>query len=233
MVDFVYPPRCPLCGTAIAAQNGLCAGCWEELAFPTGAACASCQRPVPTTLRDGEGLIFCGPCLARPPAHDGIAAAVLYNDASRRLVLKYKHGGRLALAELIARLMAPRIAALEGEWLLVPVPLHRLRLWSRGFNQSALIAQAVGRMTGHRVIPDALLRIRSTPMLGGHSRPERQRAVRGAITVSKRHRRSVQNARLVVIDDVLTSGATSGECVRVLKRSGASEVVIGCFARVL
>src|SRR5690606_11340603 len=103
VIDLVYPPRCPLCGGALAAQDGLCAACWGELAIPGEPACASCQRPFGQGIHDGA---ICAPCLADPPRHDGIAAATLYNDASRKLVLAFKHGRRIALARLLASLVA-------------------------------------------------------------------------------------------------------------------------------
>src|SRR5690606_21533691 len=138
LVDLVYPPRCPSCGEGIATQDGLCAACWAELAFPGEPACALCQRPFADELADGS---VCAPCLTNPPRHDGIAAGTLYNDASRKLVLAFKHGRRIAFAPMLARMAAARLPELDGDWLVVPVPLHRWRLWRRGFNQSALLAR--------------------------------------------------------------------------------------------
>lgn len=106
--------------------------CWAELVIPGEPACGSCQRPFGSTaVLDGA---VCAPCLADPPRHDGIAAATLYNDASRKLVLAFKHGRRIALAPMLAKMAAARLPELEGNWLVVPVPLHRWRLWRRGFN---------------------------------------------------------------------------------------------------
>ncbi|WP_328598174.1 ComF family protein [Croceibacterium salegens] len=131
VVDLVYPPRCPLCGAGLAAQDGLCAYCWAELAIPGEPSCAKYQRPF------GDGVpvgAICLPCLGDPPKHDGIAAGTLYNEASRKLVLAFKHGRRIALARLLAGLMAARLPPIEGQWMVVPVSLHRWRLWRRGFN---------------------------------------------------------------------------------------------------
>src|SRR5690606_40389506 len=119
----------------------------------------------------------CAPCLANPPRHDGIAAGTLYNDASRKLVLAFKHGRRIALAPMLARMMAARLPALDGEWLVVPVPLHPWRLWRRGFNQSALLAREIARSVGQPVLVDGLVRRKPTPVLGGFGRAARARAL--------------------------------------------------------
>jgi ComF family protein len=231
LVDLVYPPRCPACGEAIAAQDGLCASCWAELAFPGEPACASCQRPFGAEgVEDGA---VCAPCLADPPRHDGIAAGTLYNDASRKLVLAFKHGKRIALAPMLARIAAARLPQLEGDWFVVPVPLHPWRLWRRGFNQSALLAREIAGMRGQATLVDALVRPKHTPALGGLGRTARNRALSGAIAVNPRQAAQLRGARVVLVDDVMTSGATSDACVRALKRAGAERVVVACFARVL
>jgi len=230
LVDFVYPPRCPLCGEAIAAQTGLCAACWNELAIPGEPSCARCQRPFGDGIAHGA---VCAPCMAAPPKHDGIAAGTLYNDASRRLVLAFKHGRRIALAPMLARLIAARLPAMEGEWLVVPVPLHRWRLWKRGFNQAVLLAEELARRTGKELLVDGLVRRKPTPVLGGLGRKARARAIQGAIAINPQRRDKFKGANVLLVDDVLTSGATSEACVSVLKRAGAERVVITCFARVL
>lgn len=231
VVDFVYPPRCPLCGEILAAQGGLCVACWSGLVIPGDPSCAKCQRPFGETgVADGA---ICAPCLADPPRHDGIAAATLYNDASRRLVLAYKHGRRIGHARLLARLMAARLGPLEGDWLLVPVPLHRWRLWHRGFNQSALLAAEIAGILGKSALPDGLLRIRRTPALGGMGRTARRRTLVGAIRVNPRHAGAIKGRKLVLVDDVLTSGATADSCITALRRAGAAQIRIACFARVL
>lgn len=230
LVDFVYPPRCPSCGEGIAAQEGLCTQCWAELVVPGEPACALCQRPFGDDRPIGA---VCAPCLASPPRHDGIAAGTIYNDASRRLVLAFKHGRRIALAPMLARMAAARLPELEGEWLVVPVPLHRWRLWRRGFNQSALLAREIARLRGQSLLVDGLVRTRRTPVLGGLGRAARARALSGAIAVNPRRRSAFRGARIVLVDDVITSGATTGACVGALKRAGAERVLVACFARVL
>ncbi len=231
LVDLVYPPRCPLCGAALAEQNGLCVDCWEQLALPGEPCCNCCQRPFREAA--AEHGLTCAVCLKDPPRHDGIAAATLYNDTSRRLVLNFKHGRKIALAPLLARLIAARLPPLEGQWLAVPVPLHRLRLWQRGFNQSALLARELAKRTACELLVDGLVRTKPTPALGGLGKRERARVLQGAIVANPKRKDLVKGAQILLVDDVLTSGATSSACVSALMRAGARKVRIACFARVL
>lgn len=231
VADLLFPPRCPLCGEVLAAQSGLCAGCWATLVLPGQPQCDSCQRPLGVEAQEG---MTCAPCMAKPPRHDGIAAATLYNDASRRLVLALKHGRRIALAPLLARLIGAQLPESIGDgWLVIPVPLHRWRLWLRGFNQAALLGAELAGLRGARLIVDGLERVRQTPSLGGLGKTARARTLAGAIRVNLRRSGAIRGAKILLVDDVLTSGATSDACVSGLKRAGAERVVIACFARVL
>ena len=228
LVDFVYPPRCPLCGDGIAEGPGLCAACWDTLDLPGEPACIRCQLPLPAA---SEGSV-CGTCIAHPPGHDGVAAAALYTETARQLVLRFKHGGRIGLAKLMGRLIAARLADAPRDAVLVPVPLHRVRLWMRGYNQAALLAHAISGHTGHAVMVGGLQRVRFTPKLGGLGRAQRAKTMRGAIAVKRGCAPVLAGRDVILVDDVLTSGATSEECVRVLRNAGAKSVRIACFARV-
>lgn len=233
-VDLVYPPRCPVCGEGLGEQSGLCLDCWNSLRIPGAPSCAQCQRPLDSLIGGNlSEALQCAPCMAKAPRHDGIAAATLYNDTSRALVLAFKHGRRIALAPMLGRMMAARLPDLDGDWLIMPVPLHRWRLWQRGFNQAGLLAREIARITGHQLMVDGLERKRRTKPLGGMGRKERQRMLAGAIRVSPSKMASIKGQNVVLVDDVLTSGATSNACVDALKRVGAKRVLVCCFARVI
>lgn len=228
LIDAVYPPRCPLCGTLLADQQGLCSACWSQLEFPGDPACVLCSRVLPAgRVHDMQ----CRSCADQPPLHDGVAAATVYNHTSRQLVLRFKYGGRIALASMLAKLMAGRLADVGPGWEIVPVPLHRWRLWRRGYNQSALLARELARLTGGRLQVDGLVRRRSTPTLSRLARNERAQAVAGAIVPHPR--RLLAGARVLLVDDVLTTGATTNACIAALKQAGAVQVRIACFARVM
>lgn len=232
VVDLVYPPRCPLCGTALAAQGGLCAECWGQLEVPGEPACATCQRPMTLETHASEALCFA--CKTEPPRHAGIMAATVYDDASRKLILTLKHGRKITLAPLLARLMATRISNANGsDPLVIPVPLHRWRLWSRGFNQAGLLAEEIAKAGKGELIVDALVRRKSTPSLGGLGSKERARALNGAIVMRPSAIPRVKDRHIILVDDVLTSGATSNACVEVLLDADAASVKIACFARVI
>ncbi len=232
-VDLVYPPRCPLCGDAIAEQGGLCVDCWSELEIPGDTGCRHCNRPLDATGARSDDA--CVDCRSDPPLHSGIYAATSYNDASRRLILNFKHGGKIALAGLLGRLMAARLPDCEPDRvpLLVPVPLHRFRIWERGYNQAALLARELERRGKGALAVDALSRTKRTPSLGGLGRVARKETLQGAIKVSGRYSSRIKGRDIVLVDDVLTSGATSDACVSALSEAGAASVRIACFARVV
>lgn len=176
---------------------------------------------------------MCGRCLAEPPPFGRLRAAVAYGEVSRRVALKLKYSGRPGLAETLAHFMLRHVGGEESDPLLVPVPLHRWRIWKRGYNQAALIASSLSRATGLAVGLDLLTRTRATPPLKGLGRRERALAVRGAFKVSPGARDRLAGRSVLLIDDVYTSGATAAACARALKRGGAASVDVLCWARVV
>ncbi len=174
----------------------------------------------------------CGPCLQSPPVHDGVRACVAYGDVARTVALKLKYSRQLGAAKVIAHLLGRHMAELEDA-ILVPVPLHRWRIWSRGFNQSHAIATGLADTHGNLIIPDALTRTVKTPSLGGLGARARAKALKGAIQITARHAPAIQGKTIALVDDVYTSGATANACAKALKRAGADRVIILCWARVL
>lgn len=229
LVDFALPPRCPGCGAVIAEPHRFCLACWSRLDFLGEPCCACCGLPF--AYGEGEGAL-CGHCLAAPPAFDRLRAAVAYGEIPRKVALKLKYGGRPGIAETVARLME-RHVAMAPDAILAPVPLHRWRIWRRGYNQAALIAAVLARRTGLATRLDLLERVRATPPLKGMGPGERRKAVRGAFRIAARHREAVRGRAVLLIDDVYTSGATADACARILKRAGAGEVGVLTWARVV
>ncbi|WP_114951373.1 ComF family protein [Sphingosinicella terrae] len=231
VLDFALPPRCPGCGAIIGEPHRFCPACWNRLLFLGEPCCTCCGLPF-AYEQAGGGEARCGACLAEPPAFDRMRAAVAYGEVPRQVALKLKYGGRPGVAETIARFLERHVEP-STESVLVPVPLHRWRIWKRGYNQAALIAAALGRRRGIEARLDLLDRTRPTPPLRGMNRRERAEAVRGAFRVAPRHQDRVRGRHIVLVDDVFTSGATAGACARVLKRAGAARVDLLCWARVV
>lgn len=231
VIDYALPPRCPGCGAIVAADDAFCLACWSDMRFLGEPCCARCGMPFDHEM--GAGAL-CGACLADPPPFDSARAVLAYGDAARTVALRLKYGRRLGLARLIARHMArhlpPGADAGEGA-LIVPVPLHRWRLWGRGFNQAALIADHLGRQAGLSVDKRTLVRARRTQPLRNLNPDMRARVVKDAFALAPDH--GFKGRSILLIDDVHTSGATAAACARTLKRGGAASVHLLCWARAL
>lgn len=228
LADLALPPRCPGCGEVVGADHRFCATCWQSLRFLGPPWCAQCQ--IPFDYDRGAGAL-CGECLAGPPPHDGVRAAVAYGEVARHVALRLKYGGKTAYAATMAEAMARLMP--EGAELLVPVPLHRWRIWGRGFNQAALIAQALSRSSGVPADVHLLQRVKATPVLRGLGHKGRAKAVAGAFALAEGAKVRLAGRSVVLVDDVHTSGATASACARILKKGGAARVTLLCWARVL
>jgi ComF family protein len=229
LVDGVLPPRCLACGDIVGEPHSLCGRCWAGMTFFGPPWCALCGLPFPHPMAEDA---VCGACAARRPHWDRARAVLRYDKNSRRLVLALKHGDQTHLAAAFGRWMQRAGAdVLAGAELLLPVPLHWTRLFSRRFNQAALLAQAIHAEGGPPVAADWLVRRRRTPSQGRLGPLARQRNVAAAFAL--RPGRTVEGRRVVVIDDVLTTGATAAECARVLRRAGAAYVGVLTLARAL
>jgi ComF family protein len=230
VVDLILPPRCLGCGATVADVGTLCGACWSAVRFIGGGACDRCGVPFGHEV---PGRTVCAACAAAPPAFARARAVMVYDAATRPMLLRFKHADRTDAAPGFAAWMARAGADLVAEAdLIAPVPLHRWRLAARRFNQAALLAGRLGRLAGKPVAPDLLTRRRATPSQGRMGRLARARNVAGAFAVRPAWASTLAGRRVLLVDDVLTTGATVGECAKVLRRAGASAVDVLTLARV-
>ncbi len=229
--DVALPPLCPSCRTPLGDGIGLCATCWSKLSLIEPPYCA--RLGIPFTYDPGPGLLSME-AIAAPPAYDRARAPVRYDDVARSLVLSFKFSDRLDLAPMMGRWMARAGRELLADAdALVPVPLHWRRLWARRFNQAAALAGAISSIAGVPVLHGGLRRVRATPQQVGLSKTDRAANVQGAFRVAPEEKALIAGKRLVLIDDVLTSGATVDTCARALLRAGCAHVDVLVFARVV
>ena len=229
-LDVALPRLCPSCRDLVT-DNGICPTCWSKLSFIAPPYCP--RLGIPFAYDPGPGILSMQ-AIADPPAYNRARAAVRYDDVARKLVHGLKYGDRMDLAPMIGRWMIRAGHELLGDAdALVPVPLHWRRLWTRRFNQSAALAEHIARESGIAVTHAALKRVKATAQQVGLSRKDRATNVQGAFKVAPDARPEVAGRRLILIDDVLTSGATSDACARALLRAGAAQVDVLVFARVV
>ena len=228
-LDLALPQLCPACRASVVGE-ALCAPCWSRVSFIAPPYCARLGIPFP--YDPGPGTLSIE-AMSDPPAYNRARAAVRFDETARTLVHALKYGDRLDLAPIMGRWMANAGRELTADAdLLVPVPLHWRRQWARRFNQSALLADVVGKASGLTVAHRALGRVKPTPQQVGLARTERALNVQGAFRARASGQREIEGRRLILVDDVLTSGATVDGCARALIRAGAANVDVLIFARV-
>ncbi|MBR0800018.1 ComF family protein [Bradyrhizobium jicamae] len=230
VLDIALPTLCVACREPVDGE-GVCAECWAKLSFIAPPYCP--RLGIPFVYDPGPELLSME-AIAHPPAYQRARAAVRYDDVARTLVHALKYQDRTDLAPAMGRWMARAgKELLDGADLLVPVPLHWRRGWSRRYNQSGALAKVISRRSGVRMASETLRRVRATEQQIGLSRPQRASNVQGAFRIADERKSDVEGRRIILVDDVLTSGATVDGCARALLRAGAAQVDVLVFARVV
>ncbi len=230
VLDMALPVTCPVCERQVSGAGGLCEACWARLEMVSEPVCDAYGTPF--VFDEGDGAVSAR-AIASPPAWDRARGAVLFNDCSQQLVHALKYRDRHEVVGAMARMMVHAGRdVISGADVIAPVPLHRWRLWSRRCNQAALLADAIGDIASVATHADLVRRVRNTRSQVGLGESQRSRNVKGAFLVPEARVHDVLGQRVLLVDDVLTSGATAGECARVLKHAGAVHVDVLVFALV-
>lgn len=226
LLQLIYPSQCMLCDARVTEDFALCGACFAQMPFTTGLHCDRCAVPLPGHSDQPE---HCDHCSTSPPPWDRARATLMYDEAARDLILRLKHGDRTDLAKGAGAWMAQDITdLLRPDTILAPVPLHWTRLLRRRYNQSALLAQQIARDTGTTVIPDLFRRPRRTPSLDRRSAEERETILTGAIRCSQ----DLRGRHVIIVDDVMTTGATLRATAHAAQEAGAASVDVAVLARV-
>lgn len=230
-LSVLFPPACLGCRSLVDRDFALCGACWRETPFIAGACCDLCGAPQQGESDAGEAIV-CDACLEQPRNWASGRAALLYQDNARRMVLGLKHGHRHEIAHMAGRWMVRAVQdSLASNTLFVPVPLHWTRLFGRTFNQSALLARAMASECGSEMLPDALARIRRTASLDRRSPRERQKTLENCMEATRHGKIAMRNRPVMIVDDVMTSGATFQEATRACLAAGAASVCVVALAR--
>ncbi len=230
-LDALLPPQCPGCGGLVETGGVLCRDCWQRVDFLAPPQCHACGLPFEFDIGDNA---LCGACTRESPPFERARAVMVYGDISRKVILAFKHGDRTETAPGLGRWLVRAGAELIADAdIVAPVALHWTRLFARRYNQAALLAHVVGGETGLEVVPDLLIRRRRTPPHVRMSPAQRRRNLQGAFRVNPARRAELRGRRVLLIDDVMTTGATASASARVLLRGGAGAVDVLTLARVV
>lgn len=234
VVDMVLPPRCPMTGDVVDLPGTLSPDAWKNLSFIANPYCVCCGLPFDFAPSSIEKDSLCAACLADRPDYTTARAAMAYDDASRDFILGFKHGDQMhAVVAMVPFLkLAGGDVWAQADYVL-PVPLHRWRLLRRRYNQAGVMARAMARETGVAYLPDALMRIRATKTQGRLGVRARAENVRHAFSIRPGAAQKIAGKKLILMDDVYTTGATVRECAKLLLKAGAAEVHVITLARVI
>lgn len=231
LLDVVFPPRCGNCGNFTESHGRLCAECWSALTFLSAPWCAACGYPFAYEMADADAL--CAACMQHKPHYDGHRSMLKFDEHSKKLVHDLKYHDK----PLLLPLFGEWLMRAGSEWideediLILPVPLHFLRLIKRRYNQAALLAKALARCSHQPLLPDGLKRIKRRPPQAGLSREQRLKNMRGVFAVNPRRKAQIAGKTILLVDDVMTTGATLNACAKTLKKAGASRVFAVTIAR--
>lgn len=232
LIQLVYPPQCITCGALVDSDFGLCGPCWRETPFIAGLTCTKCGTPLPGEAGQDEEVL-CDDCLTLARPWDKGAAAVLYDGKAREMILALKHGDRMDIARPAAGWMLRAGGHLiQPDMVVAPVPLYWTRLFTRRYNQAALLSGQIARLAGVAHVPDLLQRIRQTHSQDGKSRAARFENTTGAFRLHPRRAAAIRGKPVLLVDDVMTSGATLAAAADICRAGGATSVNVLAFARV-
>ncbi|MBL8640531.1 MAG: ComF family protein [Alphaproteobacteria bacterium] len=234
-LDLVLPPRCPITGDTVRTVGAISPRAWKEITFIAPPYCTCCGIPFAIDL-DMKGLnpddFLCTDCISSTRAFDQAKSLFVYDDGSRKMILSFKHGDAIHLHTTLAPLLCKTgVEFLSPDSIIVPVPLHWMRLVKRRYNQAAILGNEVAKLSGLTCWPDALIRTRPTPPQGHKTAKDRKQNVSGAFDINPPYTKKLSGREIVLIDDVFTTGATLEECSKVLKTAGARSVNILTLAR--
>lgn len=230
-LNFILPPRCLMCFERCQNQGSLCSTCWGKLNFITAPFCQRCGIPFEFQV---EGALVCASCLDHPPIFDQARSVAQYNEASKQILMGFKHGDMLHYSHILAQWMSASGQALLARTdLIIPVPLHPWRLMVRQYNQAAVLGNYISKLTGVNKCNNLLVRTRHTASQGHKSVKDRGKNVKSAFKLNPNYKGNIKGQSVLIIDDVLTTGATVNECAATLKQAGAGQVNVLTFARVM
>ena len=235
IIDLILPPRCVVTGEIVDGIGTISGQIWQDISFIDKPNCAICGLPFDFYLDTDENTSICGSCIEKKPLFDKARSAIIYDDNTKSIILAFKYGDRLNLKTSFSNwiIRIGKEVLLDSD-IIVPVPLHRRRLWQRRYNQSAILSAEIAKnFSDIEHIPQLLKRTRQTTPQKGLSKKERHLNIAGSIAVKEKYLDKITGKNICIIDDVYTSGATINECAKILKKAGAKNVYALTIARVI